>query len=57
MAAPVRLGRESRGRAVGRDWIEEMRLLQIHFKLEPVCRLAVIERALAPADERVRAGL
>jgi hypothetical protein len=30
---------------------------QIHLKLEQVPRLAVIERAMAPADEPVLAGL
>jgi uncharacterized protein YprB with RNaseH-like and TPR domain len=59
MVAPVRLGKRVAGRAPGsvEDRIEEM-FPQTHFDLEPICRrLAVIERAMAPAKERVRAGL
>ena len=37
--------------------IEQMRFTNIEVELQPMAGLAVIERAQAPANDRVRAGL
>jgi hypothetical protein len=40
-----------------RVWVEQVRLIQIHLKLQPMTHFPMVQRPLAPADHRLHTRL